>query len=461
MVMYAESLDSPPQRRRWRRFLRRHLPSLSVLLMAALLIAVVLFPYVVITVPSGYVGVLWKRFNGYDMYCWCFVGRGTILEPRELRDEGLHLVWPWDKLFQYNLRLQSTTQTYNAITKDGVSVAVQISIRFQLLHNPIAVLHKFIGPNYLASVVAPEIGSQTREVISQYTAQEVYTSREAIQAKIRNNSQKSLGANLNTLVQPEAMEQPDPKHYNDFLQNSIQILDTLVLSIELPPEIVAAINRQTEQFYQIQEFRYRVEREAQESKRKQIEANGIAAFQRTVSQGISESYLRWRGIEATLALAQSKNAKIVIIGSGKNGLPIILGNVDTPVSPGGGAKSTEGKTTQNGNAPAVSSTLTGNAPAGTSSTMPAGGASTEAEQKTPAAHLSTPQDTTQAASKATALEKKSTADSATAAASLDKQSSSSIPVDLSDIKAILSRISEKLHLTGSATSSGTGAQPKQ
>ena len=195
-------------------------------------------------------------------------------------------------------------------------------------------LHKFIGPGYLASVVSPEIGSQAREVISQYTAQEVYTSREAIQEKIRNNSQKSLGAHLNNLVQPEAMEEPDPKHYNDFLQDSIQILDTLVLSIELPPAIVAAINRQTEQFYMIQEYKFRVEREAQESKRKQIEANGIAAFQRTVSQGISDSYLRWRGIEATLALAQSPNTKIVIIGSGKDGLPIILGNVDAPAVAG-------------------------------------------------------------------------------------------------------------------------------
>jgi hypothetical protein len=57
-----------------------------------------------------------------------------------------------------------------------------------------------------------------------------------------------------------------------------------------------------------------------------IEANGIAAFQRTVSKGISDSYLRWQGINATLALAQSPNTKIVIIGSGKDGLPIILGN---------------------------------------------------------------------------------------------------------------------------------------
>jgi len=328
---YLGSTDGVPQNARaFRRFIRRHFPSLTIMLLAVMLVATFLFPFIVITVPSGQVGVLWKRFNSYDLYCWCFVGRGTIVDPRELRDEGLHVIWPWDKLFLYNLRLQSRTQTYNAISKDGVSVNAQINMRYQLLHNYVGVLHKFIGPNYLYSVVDPEIGSRAREVISQYTAQEVYTSREPIQEKIRQEAQKSLAGHLNSLVQPEAMEQPDPKHYNDFLQNSIQIIDTLVLSIELPPPIVAAINRQTQQFYEIQEFKYRVEREAQESTRKQVEANGIAAFQRIVGQGISESYLRWRGIEATLALAQSPNSKVVVIGSGKDGLPIILGNMDSP-----------------------------------------------------------------------------------------------------------------------------------
>src|ERR1700692_4485658 len=284
MVKYPESLDGmpPPRRRRgWWRILR-HLPGLSVMLIAGVLVAVVMYPYVIITVPSGQVGVLWKRFNGIDAYCWCFVGRGTILDPKQLRNEGLHIVWPWDKLFVYDLRLHSSTQTYNAISKDGVNVAAQLSIRFQLRHNAIGVIHKFIGPQDLASVVSPEIGSQAREVISQYTAQEVYTSREEIQKQIRDNAQKSLASNLDKLVQPEAMEQPDPKHYNDFLQDAIQILDTLVLSIELPPDIVAAINRQTEQYYMIQEFKFRVAREAEESKRKQIEADGVAAFQRTV-----------------------------------------------------------------------------------------------------------------------------------------------------------------------------------
>jgi regulator of protease activity HflC (stomatin/prohibitin superfamily) len=331
MAYYLGSTDGvPPKARAFRRFIRRHFPSLTIMLLAVMLVATFLFPFIVITVPSGQVGVLWKRFNSYDLYCWCFVGRGTIVDPRELRDEGLHVIWPWDKLFLYNLRLQSRTQTYNAISKDGVSVNAQINMRYQLLHNYVGVLHKFIGPNYLYSVVDPEIGSRAREVISQYTAQEVYTSREQIQDKIRQEAQKSLASHLNSLVQPEAMEQPDPKHYNDFLQNSIQIIDTLVLSIELPPAIVAAINRQTQQFYEIQEFKYRVEREAQESTRKQVEANGIAAFQRIVGQGISESYLRWRGIEATLALAQSPNSKVVVIGSGKDGLPIILGNMDSP-----------------------------------------------------------------------------------------------------------------------------------
>ncbi|MGB6319962.1 MAG: SPFH domain-containing protein, partial [Xanthobacteraceae bacterium] len=155
MASYPESLDDlppPPRRRGWWRRVGRHLPGLSVIVMMCLLVIVVLWPYVVITVPSGKVGVLWKRFNGIDIYCWCWVGRGTVLDPRELREEGLHIIWPWDRLYLYDLRLQSNTQTYNAISKDGVSVGAEISVRYQLLHNSVAVLHKFIGPDYLSSV---------------------------------------------------------------------------------------------------------------------------------------------------------------------------------------------------------------------------------------------------------------------------------------------------------------------
>ena len=437
MAKYSEFLQEapPPQKRRaWLRFIRRHIPSVSVLFMATLLAITLLYPYVVITVQSGQVGVLWRRFFGFDAYCWCFAGRGTALDPREIREEGLHIIWPWDKLFIYNLRLQSATQTYNAISKDGVSVTAQINVRFQLSHNSVGVLQKFIGPDYLQLIVSPEIGSQARSVISQYSAQEVYTSREAIQEKIRDNSQKSLGAHLNKLVQPEAMEELDPKHYTDYLQGSIQILDTLVLGIELPPEIVAAINRQTEQYYMIQEYRFRVAREAEESKRKQIEANGITAFQQTVSQGISESYLRWRGIEATLALAQSPNSKIVIIGSNKDGLPIILGNVDS--------QSTQAQQAGPTARPPADQTPPGAAP------VTPGSPSNPVQSK---------QEPPVASSK-TEPEKSAATTSPTGSGGSDKQSNSYIPLDLSDIKSVIDRISRPLR---SNESPASGSPPKQ
>ena len=87
---------------------------------------IVLYPYMVVTVPSGHVGVLWKRFGG-----------GTVLDPRQLSDEGLHFILPWNRMFLYDLRLQSVTETYNAISKDGVSLTATINIRFRLKHDSI------------------------------------------------------------------------------------------------------------------------------------------------------------------------------------------------------------------------------------------------------------------------------------------------------------------------------------
>jgi prohibitin 2 len=468
MARYPESIDdlSPPPRKRSRwRFIFWHLPRLSLVLLLGIFTVIVLWPYVVINVQSGQVGVLWKRFNGLDLYCWCFVGRGTVLDPREIREEGLHLVWPWDKLYLYDLRLQSSTQTYNAISSDGVSVKAQISVRYQLRHNSIAVLHKFIGPGYMASVLAPEIGSQARQIISQYTAQQVYTSRELIQKSIRDSAQKSLETNLDKLVQPDAMEQPDPRHYDDFLQNAIQILDTLVLSIELPADIEAAINRQTEQFYMIQEFKFRVQREAEESKRKQIEADGIAAFQHTVSQGISESYLRWRGIEATLALAQSNNAKIVVIGSGKDGLPIILGNVDTPATPGTITQSnTNGAPPSTADGPPSSAVTPGTTPPqsgnGGATPPPAGDTPPAPAGKAGPPPQPTPPGTAPSTSQRRGSLEPNTETTPTASNNVmvsNQAPNSASPLDLPQIRSILSRISSAFGSSGS--DSNTGATP--
>jgi regulator of protease activity HflC (stomatin/prohibitin superfamily) len=345
--MKAKSSVAPalPSQRRWNRFAERSLLNLTIGLMVTTLTLAVLYPYMVITVPSGHVGVLWKRVGGIGIYCWCVVPRGTVLEPGELREEGLHIIWPWDLLFMYDLRLQTMTRSYNAISQDGVSLSASISVRYQLQHDSVAQLHKFIGPEYQDSLVGPVIGSRAREEIAKHSAQEVYSDKRAeIQEAIQTNAQRNLDEQLNHLVQPQSSEQLQKDGENISILNrptkvalalngAIKILDTPVLGIELPPAVVASINRKIEQYYVAQEYMYRVSREELESQRKAIEARGIRDFQQTVSQGISESYLRWRGIEATLQLAQSNNAKIVIVGGGKDGLPIILGNVDGPVQP--------------------------------------------------------------------------------------------------------------------------------
>jgi regulator of protease activity HflC (stomatin/prohibitin superfamily) len=131
------------------------------------------------------------------------------------------------------------------------------------------------------------------------------------------------------------MEHPEGEDYTQYrvpLNDMLNLIDTLILGIELPTAVVTAINRKIEQYYISEEYKFRVAREVRESERKKIEAEGIREFQQIVSQGISDSYLRWRGIEATLQLAQSSNTKVVIVGSGKDGLPIIFGN--TPATSG-------------------------------------------------------------------------------------------------------------------------------
>jgi regulator of protease activity HflC (stomatin/prohibitin superfamily) len=380
----------PPKKRRWRHFVERQLPNIVVFLMVITLMAIVLYPFMVVSVPSAQVGVLWKRFGG-----------GTVLDKKQLLGEGLHIILPWDKMFLYDLRLQSITETYHAITKDGVSLAATINVRFQLQRDFVPKLHVAAGPDYLNLLVRPEIGSRVREVIAEYTAEEVYsTKRQEIQDIGRERTKKMMGE----MAEREAGERERIK-----LSETLNIYDVLILGIELPAVVSNAINRKIEQYYISEEYKFRVERERRESERKQIEAVGIRNFQQTVSQGISESYLRWRGIEATLQLAQSTNSKIVIVGGGKDGLPIILGNVDAPQTPPAGGTTPP----QENDSPKDRTTAASPA---------------KPMEKTPAAGLTAP------------TEKTPVATSATPSADTPLESRFSLPFSLRDVEALLSRM---------------------
>ena len=370
MKPHALSLDGMPPptttRSKWWRLVDRYLPSVVIYLMLVTLVAVVLFPYAAVTVPSGHVGVLWKRFGG-----------GTVLDPRQIRDEGLHLIWPWNELFLYDLRLQSVTETYNAISSDGVSLTSTMNIRFRLQRAAAPVIHQALGPNYPQLLVRPGIGSLTREVMAQYTAEQVYsTARQEIQDKIRSLAQDRLSEKM--------MEREGDEPYRVSLSDTVILYDTLVYGIELPVLVVNAINRKIEQYYISEEYKFRVERERRESERKKIEAEGLREFQQIVSQGISDSYLRWRGIEATLQLSQSTNSKVVIIGSAKDGLPLILGNMAASPAEGRTGAATEGGSTW------PTDTTTAAGPAAESQRTPPAGSATSSEKNTTSGSAATP-----------------------------------------------------------------------
>ena len=95
--------------------------------------------------------------------------------------------------------------------------------------------------------------------------------------------------------------------------------------IILPAGLTTAIEEKLKAEQESQRMQFVLLKEQQEADRKRIEAQGVSDFQNIVSKGLNDALLKWKGIEATEKLASSNNSKIVVIGSGKDGLPLILG----------------------------------------------------------------------------------------------------------------------------------------
>jgi regulator of protease activity HflC (stomatin/prohibitin superfamily) len=298
-------------RQAWQRiqnYLAEHGPEIAVFILLAVLLGITLAQMMVYTVPAGQVGVLWKRFSG------------TVLD-RTL-GSGLHIIAPWDRIYIYNLRIQIIDHHFDVLTADGLKITVNIAYRFWLSRNEVPLLHNTTGRGYSDILLTAPIGARARNTFGRNTAEEIYSFRRAeVQAEILREMQQQL---QHTYV-------PQTDTYVKF----IQLDDIFVREITLPPTVQEAIARKMQMQQRSFEYDYRLLLEAKESKRKQIEARGIKEFQDIVSRGITESYLRWRGIDATQALATSPNSKTVIIGSGRDGLPIILGGAGSePLSAG-------------------------------------------------------------------------------------------------------------------------------
>lgn len=256
---------------------------------------------IVISIYPGEGGVLWRRFSG------------MVIDSAF--EEGVHFVLPWDRMYIYDTRIQKLDTTVKAVTQSGLEVSLDITIRWNPVHKLLARLHREIGPDYVKVVVVPEVVSALRAEVGQWEPSSLY--------------EQNVDSSTNTQeIQLRTLRASGLRARRRY----ITIEDVLILSVTLPRPVMAAVERKFEQQQARDEYAFRVQRERLEADRKEIEAIGIQRFQAAISKGLEEKYLQWRGIEATLELAKSPNSKVIVIGSGSNGLPLIL-NPDGPVTP--------------------------------------------------------------------------------------------------------------------------------
>lgn len=285
--------------------------SVAFTLLVLLFCVGIMWELIMITVPPGYKGIRWWRFWGAE----------DINSP--VLNSGLHINLPWNKIFTYDVRLLTHTSSYDVITKEGLPIKVDITFRWFVVQVNLPRLHAWVGPDYVTRLLVPEIGSVARQQLARYTAEEIYSSkraevqRDVLEAVVSDTNQNGITRRGN----------------NQNLTDLVGLNDILISGIQLPERVRAAIEQKVELAQVVEEFKYRVDRERLESDRKAIEGDGIRRFQEAVKPGILESYLRWRGIDATQKLAESNNAKIVVMGNGPGGLPIILNGYDPIPAP--------------------------------------------------------------------------------------------------------------------------------
>ncbi|MFH2094605.1 MAG: prohibitin family protein [Bacteroidota bacterium] len=225
----------------------------------------------------------------------------TGLDKENVVGEGFHVVGPWNDFIVYDVKEQQREETMDVLDKNGLSVNVDISVRFNPMYDRIGFLHEIFGVEYITRLVVPEVRSSVRKVMGRYSAEEIYsTKRKEVEDAIYDETKLVLN------------------------ENNIQMTALLIRSINLPPDIKGAIESKLTQEQEALAYKFRLEKETSEAERKRIAAEGEAKANDIVNSSLSDKLLKMRGIEATLELSKSPNTKIIIIGSGSDGLPLIL-----------------------------------------------------------------------------------------------------------------------------------------
>jgi regulator of protease activity HflC (stomatin/prohibitin superfamily) len=261
----------------------KHTIGISLGLLIFVFFIALFWKNIFISIDSGEQGIRWSRFNGTEL--------------AEIYGEGLHVLFPWDRMYIYTTRLQNQTDTLQILTSEGLTVKVEFSYRFYLLRDSIPTIHKNLGITYANSFVKPEVEAASMAIIGNFSPEQLYKmSTLIIQSTIKYYLSKQL------------------------MEQNVVMDDYLIRKISLPDQVSSSIERKMVAEQLSYEFNYKLSIEEKEKQRKIIEAEGIRQFEELSKISI----LKWKGLEVTSEFAKSNNAKIIIMGNGKNDLPIIL-----------------------------------------------------------------------------------------------------------------------------------------
>lgn len=245
---------------------------------------IILFRFFTV-IPAGHVGV--QDFFGT-------VSKNTL-------KSGINVRNPLARIVKFSIKTQQEYEDMLVPSKEGLTVKISITALYHLDPEKAAEVYKTVGPNYQEVLLVPQFRSVCRGVTASYEAKALYTSQREILAKTIFEDLEKLVADRGVIIE-----------------------STPLRNIELPAKVTDAIEDKLKAEQESQRMEFILTKEKQEAERKRIEAKGISDFQNIVAQGISEPLLRWKGIEATEKLATSSNAKVVIVGAGRDGLPVIL-----------------------------------------------------------------------------------------------------------------------------------------
>lgn len=266
-----------------------HTPYWVVSFLLLALVIVVLWPHIFILVRSGEAGVMYKTFTS-----------GT--ETDRIYPEGLHIVQPLNKMYIYNVRVQVIFHEFEVLTSSGLPIKLSLAVRYQPIYDLLGLLHQGVGPDYPNKIILPQIESVLRRNIGKYSPEDIYTNKEGVLSKIISLALEEVG------------------------RKYVKVDDIIIRSVELPESVRKSIETKIISEQTFLAYSYKIKTEEQEAKRKRIEAMGIEEYQKIITPTLSDKLIQWQGVQATLELAKSNNSKVVVIGSGKNGLPIILGD---------------------------------------------------------------------------------------------------------------------------------------